>query len=77
MCKWGTHEEVEVVIPTDLSCTGKLFIKNCKIDKCIADIIKALATAGIVMRGCCCGHGEDDGSIILNDGRELVIKRWK
>lgn len=76
MCKWGTTEIVEVTIPVDLSCTGKAFKKRCKIDKCIAPIVKALADAGIVMRGCCCGHGKWDGEITLDDGRVLIIRTW-
>jgi len=76
MCKWGTCKEVEVTIPADMSHSGKTFRKTCKIDGCIADLVKALDKAGIIMRGCCCGHGKTSGSIILNDGRELIIKRW-
>ena len=29
----------------------------------------------IDMRGSCCGHGERDGTIHLQDGRMLVIKK--
>jgi len=74
MCKWGIYEEVKVTIPADLSHTEKEFIKDVKIDKCIAPIIRALEQGGIKMRGSCCGHGKYDGNIHLQDGRILIIK---
>lgn len=45
------------------------------VDACIADIVQALNDAGIETAGCCCGHGNGDGSIILGDGRVLIIKQ--
>jgi len=86
MCKWGTDEEVEVTMqPFDPDC---LYCKNhpwarrclgewkkkCKIDKCIAPLVRALERGGIRMVASCCGHGKDDGCIDLLDGRILVIK---
>ena len=75
MCDWGQYKEVHVKIPADLSCTGKTYWRKKKIDKCIAPIIKALQEGGIDTRGACCGHGKVDGSILLQDGRTLVIKK--
>lgn len=43
------------------------------IDPCIASIVAALNAAGIETVASCCGHGRNPGSIILLDGRELVI----
>lgn len=43
-------------------------------DICIADIVAALNAANIVTMASCCGHGIQDGSIVLEDGRELIIK---
>jgi len=74
MCK-GEYEIVSVLIPADLSSTGKSHWKKMKIDKCIAPIVKALQMCGINMRGSCCGHGERDGDIHLQDGRILIIKK--
>lgn len=65
---------VHAKIPADLSCNGQEKWKDCQIDKCIAPIVQALQEAGIDMRGCCCGHGED-GNIFLQDGRILIIKQ--
>lgn len=45
-------------------------------DPCIAPIVKALNDAGICTRASCCGHGRQDGSVILRDGRELVIRQF-
>ena len=44
------------------------------VDYCIADLIAALNAANITTVASCCGHSKLDGSIILEDGRELVIK---
>lgn len=69
------HELVKVKIPANLSHTGKAFWKHCKIDKCIAPLVRALQEGGIDMRGSCCGHGKMDGDIHLQDGRILIIKK--
>lgn len=47
------------------------------IDWCIHQIIAALNAGGIETFACCCGHGEKEGSIVLADGRELVIRNYK
>ena len=73
MCEWGTDVEVRVKIPADLSYTGEDRWAVKPVDACIAPIVEALQQAGINMRGCCCGHGEYNGSILLADGRCLII----
>ena len=73
MCKWGTYTTVKVTIPTYLSHTGEAFKKTCKIDSCIAPIVKALEEGGIMMTASCCGHGKADGRIDLLDGRTLMV----
>ena len=45
------------------------------VDMCIAKIVAALNAGGIETVASCCGHGEQLGSIILDDGRELVIRK--
>lgn len=47
------------------------------IDLCLAHIIAALNAGGIETRASCCGHGAQDGSIVLVDGREFVVKKFK
>lgn len=49
------------------------------IDFCIADLVTALNAANIRTVASCCGHGDTDGTIILEDGRTLRIEngvRW-
>jgi len=47
--------------------------KSVGVDACIAPIVKALNDGGIKTIACCCGHASHAGSIILADGRELLI----
>ena len=82
MCKHGTTVEVEVTIPdyryTTMEGVKLAHKKICLIDSCIASIVEALEKGGVLMSGSCCGHGKRDGSILLQDGRELVIKNeWR
>ena len=67
---------VLVMIPADLSHTGKEHRKVVGVDACIATIVQALnhdATEPVT-RGWCCGHGERDGAIALADGRRLMVQ---
>ncbi len=73
MCKWDTTTLVKVTIPARLSYTGKERIKMVGVDSCIASIVKVLNDNGILTDASCCGHGKMFGSIILADGRELLI----
>lgn len=73
MCKHGTDEAVNVKITAHRSHTGKAYWRDMPIDKCIAPIVRALQNGGIDMDGSCCGHGRYEGSILLADGRELII----
>ena len=45
------------------------------IDWCIHHIVSALNAAGVETLACCCGHGMQDGNIILADGRQLTITK--
>lgn len=45
------------------------------VDPCIAPIVQALNDAGIQTLASCCGHGHRPGSIVLEDGREILIAR--
>ena len=67
MCKWGT--ETILMLPR---ANGK--IEPVGVDSCIASIVKALNKAGIRTLASCCGHNKIDGSIILADGRELLVR---
>ena len=61
MCKWGT---VTVVVLTK---------QVVEIDSCISALVDALNYGGVETTASCCGHGKGPGSIVLADGRELVI----
>lgn len=73
MCR-GTETILNVTIPAHLSHTGVERKAEKGIDSCIANIVKALNEGGVLTTGSCCGHGKKDGSILLADGRELVIR---
>jgi hypothetical protein len=64
-----------VVIPAELSYNGKSRKKKVGIDACIADIVDALNSGGVLTAQSCCGHGSYDGEILLHDGRKLTISR--
>jgi hypothetical protein len=74
MCKLGDETILYVPVPANLSHNGKFRWDWKGIDFCIAPIVQALNDAGIYTAGCCCGHGEMDGNIILHDGRKLIIQ---
>lgn len=74
MCEWGDTVPVRVNIPAHLSHTGKNRWEEKAIDRCIAPFVKALNKVGILTASSCCGHGERDGEIILQDGRVLKIE---
>ena len=52
-----------------MPCRGRVV----SIDYCIHPIVAALNAGNIRTVASCCGHGAQDGSIALEDGRELVI----
>ena len=45
------------------------------IDFCVADLVAALNAANIVTEASCCGHNRMAGTIILEDGRWLLVAR--
>jgi hypothetical protein len=44
------------------------------VDACLADVVLALNKGGVATTASCCGHGKESGSILLRDGRELVVR---
>jgi len=67
---------VPVVVPAEQSCTGETRVAIKPIDACLADVVRRLNAGATepVTTGCCCGHGEGRGSILLADGRELRVE---
>ncbi len=74
MCAHGNDTLLFVPIPAHLSHTGQFRWEEKAVDSCIASIVEALNCGGVWTASSCCGHGREDGSIILHDGRELIIK---
>lgn len=62
MCDWA---EEDVVISPGVWC-----------DPCLVSLVRALNEGGIRTVASCCGHGKQDGSICLADGRELVVRQF-
>lgn len=75
MCEHGRTTEVVVRIPPELSNTGEPLWVAKPIDSCIARIVEALNEGGVRTIASCCGHGRAPGSIVLEDGRELLVRR--
>lgn len=73
MCQWGDSICVYVPIPAELSHTGEFRLDVKPIDRCIASLVQALNAAGIWTASSCCGHGKEPGTILLHDGRKLVV----
>lgn len=65
---------MHVLIPAELSYTGRDRYALKSIDACIAPIVRALNDAGMCTVSLCCGHGKVPGVISLLDGREIFIK---
>lgn len=74
MCKWGTETMLLVEIPAHLSSTGSARHAVKGIDSCVAGIVAALNAGGVKTISSCCGHGKEEGLILLADGRALVIR---
>lgn len=73
MCAPGTDTILRVPMPAHLSHTGAFRWDDKAVDSCIAPLVQALNDAGIYTANSCCGHGDDEGEIILHDGRVLRI----
>lgn len=73
MCNHGDTVMLCVNIPAHLSHTGAARWDMKAVDRCIAPLVEALNAAGILTASSCCGHGETDGEIMLQDGRTLRI----
>lgn len=68
-CKTASsREEAMVVIERDDDGTPTIWC-----DPCIAPLVRALNASGIPTSASCCGHGHRPATIMLADGRELVI----
>lgn len=69
MCKWGTTRTITIY-------SGG-HSKKIEVDACIIQLVQALNDAGIETVASCCGHGNSPGSIVLRDGRELIVTSFE
>ena len=68
MCDFAEREKAMVVIERD---DAGVPIVWC--DPCLVGIVAALNAGGLRTVASCCGHGQRDGVISLQDGRELYL----
>lgn len=69
----GSRESRMVVISRDKKGKPTVWC-----DPEIVDLVKALNDGGIPTKASCSGHGERNGNIALQDGRELIIaNNWE
>jgi hypothetical protein len=74
MCTHGTTTTLLLPTPDPLDSDGlRHNLRLWPVDGCIAPIVAALNAAGVTTTGSCCGHGAVAGTILLADGRVLVI----
>jgi len=76
MCQHGDTVILTVPIPACLSHTGRRRIGARAIDRCLAPIVAALNAGGVPTASSCCGYGQAEGCIWLEDGRTLILGRW-
>jgi len=65
---------MEVTILAHLSHDGQQRQAVKGVDACIAQIVRALNAGGVTTTSSCCGHGRSDGSILLAEGREIILR---
>lgn len=65
---------MEVTVLPHPSHTGQQHQAIKGVDACIAGVVCALNDGGVTTTGSCCGHGRNDGSILLADGREIIVR---
>lgn len=72
MCKRGTETMVALCRPKLIS--GQFDDDDVPVDACMAPLVQLLNDRGVRTFGCCCGHGEEEGFISLEDDKGCV--RW-
>jgi len=65
MCEWNNGGSV--VLPLKDGFIAWKENRSVCVDECIAPHIKALWDAGYETKGCCCGHGKENSSVIINE----------
>ncbi len=73
MCKKGDTTLLELRMAAVATGTCKKPWVMEEIDRCIANLVEVLQAGGIDMLNSCCGHDEELGFIMLDDGRTLLV----
>ncbi len=71
MCDHPNREAAMVVVERDADGVPTVWC-----DPCIEPLVRALNAGGVRTIASCCGHGKRDGSVVLADGRDLVITKF-
>lgn len=69
MCKWGTNKLVKLAYPKEVSKNS--FVS---VDACISHLVQRLNEHGVHTLGCCCGHGNGEGSITIHPNNFQINK---
>ena len=69
MCEWNKKDKAVVLTPEGM--------REVNVDACLKPMVEGLGKAGVVTVGCCCGHGRDCPTILLEDGRVVYILKDK
>ena len=67
MCNWGIDTIIKLAYPMPNSGRTEIGV-----DACIAPLIQILNNYGIHTVGCCCGHGKANGSVLYEQGGEIL-----
>jgi len=74
ICKKCGKKNVLVNLCTPRHCSN---LNTAKVDACIAPLIQILNDFGVKTRNCCCGHGEYQGIIIIEQDNERIDLKLK
>lgn len=73
MCKWGTDTIIGVIRRNNDDIPDGWHMKG--VDSCIADKVQLMNFQGIITVGCCCGHGNGVGVILVDPESISLLDR--
>lgn len=73
MCEWANGGETILPLPAWIPKDNGN--RTVCVDSCIADVIKTLWEHNILTLGCCCGHGKESPSVVIDSGVDGVAVR--
>jgi hypothetical protein len=63
----------KAVVSVPLSHRTERGFTTASVDACLAEFVQRLNNAGLQTIASCCGHGDGPATVILEDGRELLV----